>query len=147
MAGGAQATWLAQQLQTNTESCVMAMWHRPVVSMDAKRSGAKMNNVWSMLASNGGDLVVNADTRDMEEALPMNASLATGQPDSHMVELISGAGAARWVTSYTPSQKIAWRLYKTPGAVWVSPSAGLTSLNWEFRDSSGGVLRNGSVSC
>jgi hypothetical protein len=114
-----QAKWLAAQLAANTEPCVLAMWHRPMVSMDSKRSGPTMATAWSMLANAGGDLVVNADTRDMEESLPMDASLATGRAGSHMVELVSGAGAARWVTSGSSSPKIAWRLYKVPGAVWV----------------------------
>lgn len=146
-----QGKWLTAQLAANAEPCVLAFWHRPMVSMDAKRSGTTMATAWSMLANAGGDLVVNADTRDMEESLPMDASLATGQPGSHMVELVSGAGAARWVTSNTSSPKMAWRLYQVPGAVWVrqatDPDTGAQSMAWEFRDSSGTVLRSGSVGC
>jgi hypothetical protein len=125
------------------------MWHRPVVSKDPSRSGDTMAASWQLLASNGGDLVLNADTRDMEEIKPMNAALQTGRPDSHMVELISGAGAARWVASKTNEKRVAWRLYMTPGAVWVS-AAGTPAqpqLTWQFRSSTGSVLRNGSVAC
>ena len=149
LATGAQAQWLQQQLATHTEPCVIAMWHRPVVSKDPSRSGDTMAAAWQLLASDGGDLVLNADTRDMEEIKPMNAALQTGRPDSHMVELISGAGAARWVASTTNEKRVAWRLYKTPGAVWVS-TAGTPAqpqLTWQFRSSTGSVLRNGSVAC
>lgn len=149
---GAQARWLSTQLASNTEPCVLSMWHRPVVSMDTKRSGPTMNTAWSMLANNGGDLVLNADTRDMEEVAPMNASLQADQPDSHMVELISGAAAARWVTSVTSTTtnpRVLWRLYQTPGAVFVQRTNDGTGdrLSWQFRSSTGEVLRSGSLGC
>jgi hypothetical protein len=146
---GLQYTWLEDQLATNTEPCVLAMWHRPVVSMDVKRSGGNsMLPTWSTLAAHGGDLVLNADTRDMEEVRPMSSSLAVGQPDSHMVELVSGAAAARWVTSVTSGTsepRVAWRLYQVPGAVFVHRVG--DTLGWEFRSSTGDVLRSGSIGC
>ena len=143
---GAQYTWLSNQLSSNTEHCVVAMWHRPLVSQDKKRSGGTyMLPTWAALAAHGGDLVLNADTRDMEEVAPMNGSLATGQPDSHMVELVSGAAAARWVANVTADSRVDWRVYRVPGAVFVSRSG--DTLSWQFRDASGAVLRTGSVAC
>jgi acid phosphatase type 7 len=144
-----QARWLAQQLAANTVPCVIALWHRPVVSKDPKRSGDTMAPAWQLLASNGGDLVRNAGTRDMEEIKPMNAALQPDSPDSHMVELVSGAGAARWVASTTNEARVAWRRYRTPGAVRVSRRGTLADprLRWDFRSSTGSVLNNGSVAC
>jgi hypothetical protein len=104
-----------------------------------------MNTVWAMLANGGGDLVLTADTRDMEEVLPMNAALQVKRPDSHMVQLVSGAAAARWVAVVSDEPRVAWRLYRTPGAVFVRTEA--KQLTWEFRDSSGAVLRTGNVRC
>jgi hypothetical protein len=149
LAAGAQATWLRTQLASNTEPCILAMWHRPVVSRDSQRSGDTMATVWQMLAAAGGDLVLNADTRDMEETKPLNAALQTSRSDSHMVELISGAGAARWVADVVNDNRVAWRAYKIPGAVWVHGAGTQTNpqLSWEFRNSSGTVLRTGSVGC
>jgi Big-like domain-containing protein len=149
LTNGDQARWLQQQLSANAEPCVVAMWHRPVVSKDSERSGDTMATTWQLLAANGGDLVLNADTRDMEEIKPMNAALQTGRSDSHMVELISGAGAARWVSTKTIEKRVAWRLYQTPGAVWVwrTGTPNQPQLTWQFRSSTGTVLRTGSVAC
>ncbi len=144
-ATGSQGKWLSAQVAANTEACTLSMWHRPVVSVDKKRSGSTMNPIWSILASHGGDLVLNADTRDMEEVQPMNAALATDQADSHMVELVSGAAAARWVTDATSDARVSWRLYQTPGAVFVNRVD--TTLKWAFRDVNGAVLRTGTVAC
>ncbi len=140
-----QGRWLSRQLATNTERCVLSFWHRPLVSMDAKRSGDRMLRTWAMLARNGGDLVLNADTREMEELRPMNASLETRKADSHMVELVSGAAAARWVRSNTSDSRVAWSRYQVPGAVFVKRER--NTLTWQFRDFTGVVIRTGSVSC
>jgi hypothetical protein len=140
-----QAQWLAGQLAKNTERCVLVFWHRPVVSMDKKRSGDRMLPAWQLLARNGGDLVLNADTRDMEELRPMNARLQTGKRNSHMVELVSGAAGARWVRDGSSDPRVAWSRYEVPGAVFIQRVHG--ELVWRFRNSGGTLLRRGSVSC
>lgn len=142
---GAQAQWLKSRLATDSERCTLSFWHRPVVSMDSARSGPIMNVIWHMLARSGADLVLNADTREMEELAPMNSHLQTGRPYSHMVELVSGAAAARWVISHTSDRRVAWHRYKTPGAVYVHRQA--HTLQWRFRDSKGTLLRSGHVHC
>jgi hypothetical protein len=78
--GGPQANWLRAQLALNSERCVLSFWHRPVVSVDKDRSGSNMNTVWAMLANGGGDLVLTADTRDMEEVVSNESSIKLGQP-------------------------------------------------------------------
>jgi hypothetical protein len=62
-----------------------------------------------------------------------------------MVELVSGAAAARWVISHTSDRRVAWHRYKTPGAVYVHRQA--HTLQWRFRDSKGTLLRSGHVHC
>ena len=75
----------------------------------------------------------------------MDADLRVGRPDSHMVQLVSGAAAARWVSDVTGDSRVAWRRYRVPGAVFVRRDR--STLRWEFRDSEGQVLRTGSVPC
>jgi hypothetical protein len=81
----------------------------------------------------------------MEEVAPMNSHLQVGRRYSHMVELVSGAAAARWVRSRTSDRRVAWHLYKTPGAVFVHRQ--VHTLHWTFRDSAGTRLRSGHVPC
>lgn len=146
--GSPQYVWLDQQLRANTDRCVIAFWHRAAVSNDADRSGPAMNDLWALLARNGGDLALVAHTRDMSETRPLNAALQAGRPDSHMVELVSGAAGARWVANLRPDARVAWRQYQVPGAVYVTPdTAGAPRLLWRFRDSGGNTLRSGSVTC
>ena len=75
----------------------------------------------------------------------MNARLQTGQRNSHLVELVSGAAAARWVRDGSSDPRVAWSRYEVPGAVFIEAVKG--SLVWRFRNSAGSLLRRGSVTC
>jgi Calcineurin-like phosphoesterase len=145
-----QTTWLAQQLATNTSRCIVSFWHIPIVSEDYARNLPKMDAAWALLAQHGGDLVINAHTHDMEQTAPLNALGLAGQPDSHMVELISGAAAGRWELQFAADSRVVWERYMTPGAVYVgsvhNPN-GSEQLNWWFEDTLGTVLRTGSIMC
>jgi hypothetical protein len=146
----AQTTWLAGQLAANTSRCVVAFWHIPQVSEDYARNGTKMAALWTLLANNGGDLVVNAHTHDMEVTAPLNAAGVAGQPDSHMVELVSGGAGGRWELQYQADPRVLWELYHTAGSLYfttVHHPDGSESITWWFEDTLGGVLRTGSVTC
>jgi hypothetical protein len=148
--GSAQYKWLRRRVALDTERCVVSFWQKPVVSEDSKRSGPKMIPTWSLLARSGGDLVINGHTREMEQSVPLNANLQPRRAGSHMVELISGAGAARWVRNLDPDPRIVWSRFRVPGALFVGLDLDAPSgdrLRWTFRDVSGAALRSGSVSC
>ena len=67
--GSAQYKWLRRRVALDTERCVVSFWQKPVVSEDSKRSGPKMIPTWSLLARNGGDLVINAHTRHAAQVI------------------------------------------------------------------------------
>jgi hypothetical protein len=147
-----QYKWLRDRLALDDERCVVGFWQKPVVSEDSFRHGPKMEPIWALLANNGGDLVVNGHTREMEESAPLNANLQRGQPNSHMVELISGAGAVRWPKQFQEDARIVWARFRVPGAVYLTLDANNPSgpeIQWVFRDSAIGSppLRSGSVAC
>ena len=60
----AQYAFVQSVLSTNSQECVVAYWHRPVLS--AVEDNAEMQPIWSLLAAGGGDLVLNGHTHDME---------------------------------------------------------------------------------
>ncbi len=129
-------------LETNTDACVIAYWHRPVLS--AVADAPRMQPLWELLAANGVDIVVTAHTHTMEVYGPMNADLQTGEPDSHTVQLVSGAGGHHITSTVDTDPRVAWQARRVPGAAFLtavgaedgSPSA----LRWEFRDAAGEVL-------
>jgi len=88
----AQYAWAQRVLANNSQRCVVAAWHRPVLS--AVQDNEAMRPLWALLARSGGDLVLNGHTHSMSAYAPLNADLATS-PGAHQVQLISGGGGGR----------------------------------------------------
>ncbi len=149
--GSAQYSFVQNTLASNTWPCVVAFWHKPVLSAVADTTA--MDPIWALLADGGGDLVLNGHTHTMERYQPMNADLQVGQPDSHMVELVSGAGGHNLTPTMDTDPRNAWQVTKTTGAAYLTLVGGgsgvATALSWEFRDTNGNAIpgSSSSVSC
>lgn len=144
-AGSDQYTFVQDALAT-APACVVAFWHIPVVKNTTINTS--LQPMWSLLASNGGDLVLNGHVHNMSEYVPLDANL---QPGGHMVQLISGAGGHSLGGGRT-GPLIAFAKGKTPGALFLTlkgaASGGTaTGIDWAFEDTTGTVLRTGSVTC
>jgi hypothetical protein len=137
----AQYRFVANALAASTQSCVVAFWHRPVLSV--WEDTATMEPIWALLANNGGDLVLNGHDHTAVRTFPLNAALQAGQPDSHMVQLTVGS-AGHQLTSVTDGdQRYAWHLRNVAGAAYATlvggGSGAATALQIEFRDENGQV--------
>jgi Calcineurin-like phosphoesterase len=140
--GGPQYTFVQQALASATQSCIVAMWHRPVLSLND--DNVPMRPIWKLLAQGGGDIVLNGHIHAMQQYLPLNGALEAGMPDSHMVELISGAGGHKAATGTDGDARAAWQSNTVPGAVYLTAVGGATgdasALDWAFKDASGAVV-------
>ena len=138
----AQYRFVANTLATNTQSCVVAFWHRPVLSV--WEDTPTMAPIWALLANNGGDLVLDGHDHTALRTFPLNAALQANQPDSHMVQLTVGT-AGHQLTSVTDNDaRYAWHLTDVAGAAYVTlvggGSGAATALEVEFRNQSGQVV-------
>ena len=106
--------------------------------------------MWSLLANNGGDIVLEGHAHSMAEYKPLDANLQLG---GHMVQLISGAGGHAMGSGITDTGgRLQWALAKTPGAVYltlqgVAGGGTATGISWSFQDVNHTVLETGSVTC
>ncbi len=143
-------------LAANTQPCVIGMWHRPVLS--SVSDSTAMQPLWALFANNGGDLILNAHTHSMSSYQPLNASLQAGQPNSHMVQLVSGAGGHNLDETPETDPRLGWELIDTPGVAYITAVGGATgnaqALTWRFADAAGATHANtsgvpgiGSVDC
>lgn len=133
-------------------SCIVAFWHRPVLSNSKVRTDVRP--MWKLLANSGGDLVVNGHTHNMTAYKPLDQFLDVSA-EAHMPELISGAGGhSLGHASTDPKDRIAFTLGKTAGSLRLTlngaASGGTaTSLSWSYRDIQGSFIAGsaGSVQC
>ncbi|HYZ12826.1 MAG TPA: metallophosphoesterase [Actinomycetota bacterium] len=153
--GSAQYAFVQSVLASNELDCVIAYWHRPVLS--SVEDNTTMRPIWALLADNGGDLVLNGHTHEMEAYAPLNASLEAGKPGSHMVELVAGSGGHYLTGGSNADARAVWRATKVPGALYITAhdgaSGSATGLAWQFRDGNGQIVVGtdgqgvGSVDC
>ena len=98
--------------------------------------------MWSLLANAGGDLVLNGHVHANVEYKPMDASLLTGQPGSHMVDLIAGSSGDVLGSGGT-DPRLAWKpQVKTIAVLYLTlvgaANGGIaTSISWVYKDLSG----------
>lgn len=135
-----------QNALANAPPCVVAFWHIPVKTSTT----SSRLPMWSLLANNGGDLVLEGHSHSMAEYKPLDENLQLG---GHMVQLISGAGGHAMGSGITDlGGRLQWTLAKTPGAVYLTlqGAAGggtATRISWSFQDTHHAVLETGSVTC
>ena len=145
--GSPQYEFVEAELTSATEACIVGIWHRPVLSSVSNAS--TMNEMWALFASNGGDLILNGHTHDMEIYAPMNANLQAGQPGSHMVQIISGAGGHNLTSEIATDPRNVWQVTKEPGALFLTlvngDSGFATAIDWEFRDVDGNTVFDGAT--
>jgi hypothetical protein len=147
----AQYRFVANTLASNTQSCVVGFWHRPVLSV--WEDTPTMEPIWRLLADNGGDLVLNGHDHTALRTVPLNRSLQAGQPNSHMIQVTAGTGGHQETSVSDGDPRYAWHLTGASGAAYVRLVGGATGaatrLVGEFRDESGALLPGSTfdVSC
>jgi hypothetical protein len=89
--GDPQYEWLAGELDTRTDRCILGYWHQPRLSSGTEHgSDEQVAPLWDLLESAGGDLVLNGHEHNYERFAPQDGR---GRPDaSGMVEIVVGTG-------------------------------------------------------
>ena len=96
--------------------------------------------MWALFANAGGDLVLNGHAHANVEYKPMDASLLTGQPGSHMVDLIAGSSGDVLGSGGT-DPRLAWKpQVKTIAVLYLTLNGAAndgiaTSISWVYRHS------------
>lgn len=145
----------AQSVLTNPNNpaCVVAIYHEPAVTSNTTIASNEAD-MWRLMANNGVDLVLNGHQHNMEEYKPLDQNFTAGTPDAHMVELVAGSGghSVTGVTNVPPGARIAWSKGKTPGLLDLTLNGAANGnvangISWQWQDTSGTDLHDGSVDC
>jgi chitodextrinase len=90
-AGGAEETWLKQDLAAHANKCVLAYWHEPRWSSGTTHgSNSSWSAVWNDLYAAGADLVLNGHEHNYERFAPQNPG---GAADPNGIrEIVAGTG-------------------------------------------------------
>src|SRR5947199_6815334 len=130
-AGGAQETWLRNDLATHTQACTLALWHEPFyTSSTVITRNTAVQPLWADLYNANADLIVNGHAHNYERFAPQDAN---GNSDATrgIVEIVSGTGGANLFTfNSTSAANSLVRNSSTWGVLQLTLHA--TSYNWNF---------------
>ena len=73
-----QGRWLARELERSTETCTLAIWHRPLFSTGEHGPTRDVKAFWDQLAAAGVELVINGHEHSYERFEPLDPN---GRPD------------------------------------------------------------------
>jgi chitodextrinase len=91
-AGGAEETWLKNDLAQNTKPCTLAYWHEPRFSSGTVHgNNSSWNAIWNDLYNAGVEVILNGHEHNYERFAPQNPN---AQPDATrgIMEVVAGTG-------------------------------------------------------
>jgi chitodextrinase len=145
-AGGAEETWLKQDLAAHPSRCTLAYWHEPRWSSGTTHgSNSSWSAVWNDLYAAGADVVLNGHEHNYErfaKQTPGGAAAANG-----IRELVVGTGGASHGYPFgTPIANSEVRNDSTWGVLKLTLHP--TSYDWQFIPVAGSTFTDsGSDTC
>lgn len=142
--GGAEYTWLQQDLANDTHTCTLAYWHHPRFSSGGDHGGTTtVSPFWDLLALDGAELVLSGHNHNYER---FAAQTSTGVADANGVRQFvvgTGGGPADTLSTIQPNSEKAFTGSKGVIELTLQTDA----YSWQFVDVFGNVLDQGTDSC
>jgi len=148
----AQKAWLQADLAANPRTCVLAMWHRPVIAPSSVHtddegnfSDPGGNNIWQILYDAGADIVLQGHDHIYTRFAAYNRD-ANGVEAGGMRHFIVGTGGRSLydINSSPPGMEASQDTTFGVLKLTLNP----TSYSWQFLPVSGGTYSDsGSDSC
>ncbi|MGZ4437744.1 MAG: fibronectin type III domain-containing protein [Nocardioidaceae bacterium] len=140
--GTPQYTWLQNDLQNNTQPCTLVFYHQPRFNIGDEGPSTYLDPIWSLMAQNGVDLVINGHDHTYQRYVPLDGA---GNPSATGVtEIINGAGGHA-LGGFPGSDTRLAATAQQFGAL----KLGLNSAGaaYQFVTTSGTTLDSGSAKC
>ncbi|MDX6647286.1 MAG: large repetitive protein, partial [Miltoncostaeaceae bacterium] len=141
--GSPQYEWLANDLQTNTQPCVLAYFHHPRFNIGQEGMGTRMDPVWALLAQSGVDLVVNGHDHSYQRWEPLDAAGAPSPAGT--TEIVVGTGGHALQNFVQSDPRVAAASSKQFGALRLELNP--AGAAFRFMNTDGVTLDSGSVAC
>src|SRR3954452_2840599 len=141
-AGTPQYNWLASDLATNSRPCTLVYFHEPRYNIGEEGDTPSLQDLWSLMAQNGVDVVLNGHDHTYQRWQPLDGA---GNPaPGGMTEFIVGTGWHAIGRLVRASSRIAAQAAQF-GALRMElrPDGG----DWQFMTTAGTTLDSGALQC
>jgi hypothetical protein len=146
--GSPQAAWLARELNTVPNACVMAFFHKPAHSLQGARHGMEnATYLFTQLQQAGGSFVINGHNHFYERTQPLDAAGAVDTQHG-MIGFTVGTGGIQGPATHDaalPAQTAA-AIFGTIGLLRVELSD--AGFAWWFHQAADGtIMDHGRAPC
>ena len=143
--GSKQLRWLKHDLHADNRSCVLAYWHHPPFSSGQPGGNRHVRPMWTALARNGADIVLNGHNHNYERFAPRNG-VGRSAPNG-VRQFIVGTGGTELRPRVGPWDRLSReRIGEHYGVLRLALRA--TSYKYSFVSATGAVLDSGGpISC
>jgi hypothetical protein len=127
--GQAQYSWLKADLANEPHACVMAIWHRPLLSTGEHGNSARMSYLFKLLYDNGADVVVAGHDHMYQRFMPVDPAMNV-DGGRGIRQFVVGTGGASLYAFESESPLMEYRDNVSHGVMRFTLAAG--SYGWNF---------------
>jgi alkaline phosphatase len=143
-----QTSWLARAIAANPKRCTMAIWHRPLFTSSAEPTNVQHDTGirpwWQVLYEGGADLVFNAHAHNYERFAELRPDGVVDTARGLREFVVGTGGSGLYAFNAVPRAGSLKRI-KTWGVLKLTLWP--TRYKWQFIDTTGTVLDQGSDRC
>jgi chitodextrinase len=140
--GTPQYEWLVDDLAANTQPCTLVYYHQPRFNIGEEGSSSSLAAIWSLLAQNGVDLVVNGHDHTYQRWQPLDG--AGNHTPTGVTEIVAGTGGHALGTFVTSDSRVAASATEF-GALRLDLNSG--GATYQFVTTQGQTRDSGSLAC
>lgn len=138
--GGAQATWVDQQLSANPGKCVVASWHKPRVTMGQHSDAVTMNDIWNKIVARDG-IVLTGHNHLYTRTVPLGIDALPSS--TGITQFVVGTGGASYYTAvYSDPVREAKKIESTLGILKLTFQS--NSYTYQFISTDNTILDQGT---
>ncbi len=142
----AQYDWLVSDLDAHNVECTLVFFHHPTYSLGQFSGAPWMSQVWSLMADEGVDLVVNGHAHNYQRWVSLDRDGDPVAPGAYGVtEIVAGTGGHALYSLGTAVDPRVAHKRKAYGALKLE--LGPASADFQFLSVTATVLDSGTVGC
>jgi hypothetical protein len=144
--GQPQYQWLQNDLSTHTNICTIAYFHHPVYNIGPEGYGTRMSDIWTLLAQNGVDIVLNGHDHNYQRWKPLDGNGAVSA--TGVTQFVAGGGGHGTQQFITSDSRMVTGFDTTPNAFGaLRLQLNQYGAGYQYINTAGIMLDSGSVRC